>query len=448
MCRDFFLSTYSLSHSKLETIRRRIVKNCNPQKPLQEKEPHNKYSEETLKSVRQHIESYPKVESHYCRADTKREYLDANLSISKMYDAYRSKHVVESPDIPVAAAHKYYEIFCNEYNLGFHVPKKDLCDKCELYKIGELGAEMQAEKKKHEDCMGHVTSQRHQDMKIAEPSTLVVSFDMENIFALPRTDISVAFYKRKLNTINLTARVFRTKKAYCALWTESIAGRTGNDLASAFTALLTQIVSEHPDVTDLILWSDSCVAQNRNRMMAYALQYFLQENKTLKTITHRYCEPGHSNIQDVDNLHSVIERNLKGLSIMSPVSLVRQLKAIQPSNIPMYVKLLDAKKDFYDYEANTSSSLYSKVGFLSAKEILYTAANIHCLTVKHCFIEPPRTVQVQKKVTLRNNKTKPLPKPKHLNQKCHLSNEKKKDLTSLLKFMEGDDLLYMQGLLS
>ena len=106
VCRDFFLSTYSLSHSKLETIRRRIVKNCNPQKPLQEKEPHNKYSEETLKSVRQHIESYSKVESHYCRADTKREYLDANLSISKMYDAYRSKHVVESPDIPVAAAIK------------------------------------------------------------------------------------------------------------------------------------------------------------------------------------------------------------------------------------------------------------------------------------------------------------------------------------------------------
>ena len=36
---------------------------------------------------------------------------------------------------------------------------------------------------------------------------------------------------------------------------------------------------------------------------------------------------------------------------MSPASLVRQLKAIQPSNVPMYVKLLNAKKDFYDYEA-------------------------------------------------------------------------------------------------
>ena len=36
---------------------------------------------------------------------------------------------------------------------------------------------------------------------------------------------------------------------------------------------------------------------------------------------------------------------------MSPASLERQLKAIQPSNIPMYVKLLNAKKDFYDYEA-------------------------------------------------------------------------------------------------
>ena len=44
--------------------------------------------------------------------------------------------------------------------------------------------------------------------------------------------------------------------------------------------------------------------------------------------------------------------------------------------------------------------------------------------------------------------TKPLPKPKRLNQKFYVSNEKKKDLTSLLKFMAGDDFLYMQGLLN
>ena len=63
---------------------------------------------------------------------------------------------------------------------------------------------------------------------------------------------------------------------------------------------------------------------------------------------------------------------------MLPVSLVCQLKAIQPSNIPMYLKLFYANKDSYDYEANMSSSL-SQVGFLADKEIFYTAANIHCL---------------------------------------------------------------------
>ena len=97
---------------------------------------------------------------------------------------------------------------------------------------------------------------------------------------------------------------------------------------------------------------------------------------------------------------------------MSPGSLVRQLKAIQPSNIPMNVKLLNAKKDFYDYEANTSSSLYSKEVFLSAKENLYTAANIHCLTVKG----PEKS------------HSEPLPKPKHLNQNATSQMKRKRTL--------------------
>ena len=92
--------------------------------------------------------------------------------------------------------------------------------------------------------------------------------------------------------------------------------------------------------------------------------------------------------------------------------MVCQLKANQQSNILFY-----ANKDSYDYEANKSSSL-SQVGFLADNEIFYTAANIHCLTVKHCYIDPPKTVQFQKKVNLRDNTTKPLPKPKHLSHKC------------------------------
>ena len=51
-----------------------------------------------------------------------------------------------------------------------------------------------------------------------------------------------------------------TKQVYCAIWSENMAGRAGNDIASAFAKILN--VSDENDFTHLITWSDSCVPQN------------------------------------------------------------------------------------------------------------------------------------------------------------------------------------------
>lgn len=48
----------------------------------------NKKSPEIINSIKNHIENFPTVESHYCRSNTKRKYLDPTLSISKMHELY------------------------------------------------------------------------------------------------------------------------------------------------------------------------------------------------------------------------------------------------------------------------------------------------------------------------------------------------------------------------
>lgn len=48
-----------------------------------------KISNDVLESVRDHINSFEKVESHYCRASLSREYLDETLNINKMYSMYK-----------------------------------------------------------------------------------------------------------------------------------------------------------------------------------------------------------------------------------------------------------------------------------------------------------------------------------------------------------------------
>ena len=64
---------------------------------------------------------------------------------------------------------------------------------------------MKANKKDPTDGNEEAQSILKMDQASCDPCTIVVSFDLENVFALPQNTDSSAFYKRKLDTFNLTA---------------------------------------------------------------------------------------------------------------------------------------------------------------------------------------------------------------------------------------------------
>ena len=103
----------------------------------------------------------------------------------------------------------------------------------------------------------------------------IVCFDMQNVFALPLANMSNFFYKRKLNVYHLTAHLSISKQSYGVLWPETLSGRTGNDIASALVHMLNTIVMDNPGIAEMTLWSNSCVPQNRNKVMAMALMLFV-----------------------------------------------------------------------------------------------------------------------------------------------------------------------------
>ena len=49
----------------------------------------NKTSSEQLAEVRRHIEQFPRMESHYVRKTSKRQYLSPDLSIRQMWEYYK-----------------------------------------------------------------------------------------------------------------------------------------------------------------------------------------------------------------------------------------------------------------------------------------------------------------------------------------------------------------------
>ena len=218
--------------------------------------PPTKYKPDVLDGVRDHINSFPRIASHYCRSNTKREYLESSLNLSKMYKLYRNKSI-NAGFKEFASQWKYDDAFSKEFNIGFHKPKKDLCDRCEKWKTLSAGGLMtdkdREEQSAHDSSRSETRQIRSQDMENCDAEVLLVSFDVENVFALARLNVSSAFYKRKLNTYNMTAVVNKTKKGYRAVWPESLSGRSGNEMASAIYHLLRQMVLDHPEAHHLVL---------------------------------------------------------------------------------------------------------------------------------------------------------------------------------------------------
>ena len=114
-----------------------------------------------------------------------------------------------------------------------------------------------------------------------------------------------------LKVFNLTAHCSHKKRAYNAVWGKHCAGRGGNEIASALYTILHRTTEDFPTIRKLTLWSDSCVPQNRNSIMTFAFKYFIQVHPHIETIIQKFRTPGHSSIQEVDNVHRYIEGALK-----------------------------------------------------------------------------------------------------------------------------------------
>ena len=173
---------------------------------------------------------------------------------------------------------------------------------------------------------------------------------------------------------NLTAMT-SSKRGYCAIWTEAISGRAGNDIASAFISILKKISIDEPHVTNLTCWSDSCVPQNRNSHISQAILEFLYQQEKISSIIMKYSIAGHSGVQEVDNMHKKIEDAMKVAEFYSPVSFLRLFLNVN-RNIPYRVIQLN-KADFKDYQSSSKMRMFSRVPYTKVCQLKCDKKNLH-----------------------------------------------------------------------
>lgn len=129
VCKLFFKNTLSINDRPIRTvINKRDLHH--PQflvNDLRGKHRnHYKLDDELKESVRQHIQSIPRIPSHYCRANTTKDFIEGGLTVAELHRNYKKSR----QELGMAAANyvMYNKIFNEEFNISFFIPKKDQCE--------------------------------------------------------------------------------------------------------------------------------------------------------------------------------------------------------------------------------------------------------------------------------------------------------------------------------
>lgn len=378
VCRNFYLSTLGISSRRIHYFHKnkKIGVTSTPQRDMRGKKTKPKVSEMSREFVKQHINCFPRIPAHYCRQNSQKEYLEQGLNLRKLYELYLD-YCKDNKQNPVKFW-LYSKIFNENFNIDFYVPKKDQCDLCfefanqtKNYPDGPA-EELDLKYKNHINEKDCARKEKNEDKTSDSKERLVVVFDLQRVINCPQTSVSKAYYLQKLNLYNLTACDIKQHQGYCILWNEGIGGRSGNDIASALIHFLINIMKNKKEITQLGLWSDSCVPQNKNSLMSLALLKFLNNdpNHKLQIIEQKFQEPGHSCVQEVDAIHSVIDRQFLGEELHSPLSVVRKLLKIRTRQ--PYILHQMQTEHFKDFKSCVKLCNFKDIPYKKIKHIIYT----------------------------------------------------------------------------
>jgi len=162
-------------------------------------EPSNKTDNSKLAGVREHINSFPRMNAHYTRADSNRQFLGSDLNISRMYHLY--KETCGATGVQPVKLGVYRRVFCTEFNLSFHQPRKDVCSKCESYAIADNEEkEALSTDKEHLERKELARNEKAADKaKACKDSTYhAVTVDLQSVLTTPCSNVSDMYYSRKL----------------------------------------------------------------------------------------------------------------------------------------------------------------------------------------------------------------------------------------------------------
>lgn len=444
VCKVFFCKTLCISHGPVDTMSAKVTNYGIFDKADKRGKniPKNKTSPEMTDIVKNHIQKFPAMESHYCRKSSKRLYLDSNLSITKMHDLYKSECTENKQ--PYVSAITYRRIFCTSFNLSFFKPKKDQCLTCVNYAKADNATKVSLEKeyKEHIQRRDNANNEKACDKERAcsDSEFVCATFDLQSVLQIPSGDVSQLYYSRKLNAYNAT--IYESappNHAKCFCWTEIDGQRGSCEIA---TALLLYLENLPSSIKKVSLFSDTCTGQNRNQYVSCMFLYAVRSIENLEWVEHKFMEKGHS-YMEVDSMHSSIESAKKHVSVycmqdwINIFHVARSNRLRNKRSLPYNVQQLK-HKDFIDFKKMAEEMIKNRnkdtcgeqVNWLKIKRMRYEKATPNIIKFSYDFSTEYRRINIQGKG--RPQMTRPLKSQLYKN-KLTISSLKKNDLLKLCR---------------
>ena len=92
-----------------------------------------------------------------------------------------------------------------------------------------------------------------------ESDLAVITFDLEAVLQTPKSQVSQTYYKRKLNSYNLSMYNLGNGEGTNYFWSEMDGARGANEVATFLNQYIDSLNAKH-----IVLYSDNCPGQNKN----------------------------------------------------------------------------------------------------------------------------------------------------------------------------------------
>lgn len=134
MCKLFFRNTLDINDRPIRTVietRNKVAENLLEPDQRGKHTNHKQPDPAIREGIKKHIDSIPRIESHYLHANTSRQFIDGSRILADIYrdNVAACKERKEN----YGSYTIFYQIFNRDFNISLLVPKKDQCEQCVQY---------------------------------------------------------------------------------------------------------------------------------------------------------------------------------------------------------------------------------------------------------------------------------------------------------------------------